>query len=211
MQVFPGKLLESTYPDPRNPDQILGRSEVERRREWIDQLEKELREGEQHPLTQMVKQCLQNEPARRPTTEQLLASLKGMREAIEGPYGNFSKLDAVRQVTMTRELVGRDIQMRRVTSELALRTGEVQQLRQQLEVGTQILYRGVLCTFTVDQVDLYYCSVLGNASTSLIPGLFVCNVEKHGKAWGQGYKFCTWALILEWVLPIQNLISRGSM
>ena len=135
MQVFPGKLLESTYPDPRNPDQILGRSEVERRREWIDLLEKEFRDGEQHPLTQMVKQCLQNEPARRPTTEQLLASLKEVRDTIEGPYGNVSKLDAVRQVTMTKELVGRDIQMRRVTSELALRTGEVQQLRQQLEVG----------------------------------------------------------------------------
>ena len=136
MQMFPGRLLESTYTDPGNPDQIFGRSEIERRRECINLLERELRGGEQHPLTQMVKQCLQNEPARRPTTEQLLSSLKGMQDAIEGPYGRFSKLDAVRQVTMTRELVGQDVQMRRVTSELVLRTEEVQRLQQRLEVGT---------------------------------------------------------------------------
>ena len=135
-QVFPGDLLESTYPDPNNSDIVLGRSEVERRREYIDLLEKELHDGEHHPLTQMVKQCLQNAPSRRPTTEQLMRSLEEVRVAIEGPYGKFSKLDAVRQVTMTRELVGRDVRMRTMTNQLEVKTEEVLQLRQQLEVGT---------------------------------------------------------------------------
>ena len=115
---------------------MLGRSEVERRREYIDLLEKELRDGEHHPLTQMVKQCLQNAPSRRPTTEQLMRSLEEVRVTIEGPYGKFSKLDAVRQVTMTRKLVGRDVRMRTMTNELEVKTEEVLQLRQQLEVST---------------------------------------------------------------------------
>ena len=139
IQVFPGDLLESTYPDPNNPEIVLGRSEVERRREYINQLEKELCDGENHLLTQMVKQCLQNAPSRRPTTEQLMRLLEETKHAVEGPYGKFSKLDAVRQVAMMRELVGRDIQMRRVTIELDTKREEVLQLRQQLEVGMHIL------------------------------------------------------------------------
>ena len=140
MQVFPEKLLESTYPDPNDPQRILAHSEVERRREYINLLEKELRDGENHPLTQMVKQCLQNDPSRRPTTEQLMRLLEETRNTtIEGPYGKFSKLDAVRQVAMTRELVGQDVQMRRVTSELEGKIEEVRQLRQQLEVGAHTI------------------------------------------------------------------------
>ena len=69
IQIFPGNLLESTYTDASNSEIVLGRSEVDRRREYINLLEKELRGGEQHPLTLMVKQCLQNAPTRRPTTE----------------------------------------------------------------------------------------------------------------------------------------------
>ena len=136
MQVYPDDLLESTYPDPNNPEVVLGRSEVERRREYINLLEKELLGGEQHPLTRMVKQCLQNAPSRRPTTEWLMTSLEEVRAAVEGPYGKFSKLDAVRQVMMTRELVGRDSQMKTMTDELEGKTEEILQLRQQLEVGT---------------------------------------------------------------------------
>ena len=52
--MFPRDLLESTYTDPNNLEVILGRSEVDRRREYIDLLEKEFRDGEHHPLTQLV-------------------------------------------------------------------------------------------------------------------------------------------------------------
>ena len=65
-----------------------------------------------------------------------MASLEEVRFATEGPYGKFSKLDAVRQVTITKELVGRDVQMRTMTNQLEVKTEETVQLRQQLEVGT---------------------------------------------------------------------------
>jgi hypothetical protein len=88
---------------------------------------------------QIVKQYLQNAPSRRPTTEQLMASLEEVRVATEGPYDEFSKLDAVRQVTITKELVGRDVRMRTMTNELEVKTEETIQLRQQLEVAGHIL------------------------------------------------------------------------
>ena len=53
--MFPGDLLESTYPDSDNQEIVLARSEVERRKQYINLLEKELRDGENHPLTLLVK------------------------------------------------------------------------------------------------------------------------------------------------------------
>ena len=56
-----------------------------------------------------------------------------MKATIEGPYGEFSKLDAVRQVAIMRALRGRDEDVRVKTDELAMKEGEIQQLQQQLE------------------------------------------------------------------------------
>ena len=80
MQVFPGTLLPPNYPDPDNPGRLVGRSEVERRTDYIQPLYKEL--GEQHPLVQLVCQCLHNVPAQRPSAEELLQQLEAqMKEA----------------------------------------------------------------------------------------------------------------------------------
>ena len=128
--MFPGDLLESTYPDPDNPEVVLGRSEVERRREYIDELEKELRDGEHHPLTQLIKQCLQNAPLRRPTTEQLVTELQGMRADIEGPCGTVARIDAIRQVVTMREILGRESDVREKTNELTTKDREILQLQQ---------------------------------------------------------------------------------
>ena len=65
----------------------MGRSEVERRRDYIELLEKELHDGDDHLLTQIVKQCLQNVPSRQPTTEQLVTELQQVRATTEGPCG----------------------------------------------------------------------------------------------------------------------------
>ena len=68
----------------------------------------------------MIKQCLQNSPSRRPTTEQLVADLQRVKNDIEGMYGELSKLDAVRQVVTVKTLKGRESE-------------EIHQLQQQLE------------------------------------------------------------------------------
>ena len=55
-----------------------------------------------------------------------------MKATTEGPYGEFTKLDAVKQVVMTSALRGRDEDVKVKTDELAAKDGEIQQLQQQL-------------------------------------------------------------------------------
>ena len=86
LQVFPGDLLSHTYPDPNNPDRLLGRSEFERRSEYISRLKMKLG-GQEHRLFGVVRECLANNPERRPTTSDLLSSLEevGSRDRGRSP------------------------------------------------------------------------------------------------------------------------------
>ena len=80
----------------------MARSEEERRGKYIEQLDCQLpRSGpnRQHPFVQLVKQCVKNEPSDRPTAEEVITLLEGMKANIEGPYGEVARADAVRQVS----------------------------------------------------------------------------------------------------------------
>ena len=96
MQAFPGTLLQYTYRDPENPRRLLGRTEVQRRDEYIKLLHKQL--GEQHPLVLLVKQCLDDEPSKRPSAQELLQQLEGMTDQIVDPYQHLTKLEAMRML-----------------------------------------------------------------------------------------------------------------
>ena len=96
MKVFPGCLLPYTYRDSENPRRRLARTEVQRRDEYIKLLHKQLRE--QHPLVLLVKQCLDDEPSERPSAQELLQQLGGMRVQIEDPYQHLTKLEAIRML-----------------------------------------------------------------------------------------------------------------
>ena len=130
--MFPGNLRHHTYPDPDNPDRLIGRSEVERRQPYFDQLEQMLLGG-RHPFVPFIKDCLHTSPSKRPTSEQLVTLLKEMKADIEGPYGELVKLDAVKQVTTAKLLHGKDADVREKTNELTVKDYEIQRLQQQLQ------------------------------------------------------------------------------
>ena len=97
MQVFPGTLLHYNYRDPRDPRRLIGRTEVQRRDEYIKLLHKQL--GEQHPLVLLVKQCLDDEPSERPSAQELLQQLEDIkRTQIADPYQHLTKLEAMRML-----------------------------------------------------------------------------------------------------------------
>ena len=129
-QVFPGDLLEPTYANPNNPEQLIARSEVERRGRFLDKLERE-----QHCCIQLIKDCLHNTPSRRPTAEQLVATLEGLRADIKGPCGAVARADAVRQVVMMKAFIGTQSAMREQTNELAAKDEVIRQLHHQIQVG----------------------------------------------------------------------------
>ena len=89
--------------------------------------------GGQHPCVLMTKQCLHNSPSRRPTTEQLVATLEGMRAGIEGPCGAVARADAMRQVVMMKVFREKDVEVREKLNQLATQDTEIQHLQQQLE------------------------------------------------------------------------------
>ena len=74
-QVFPSSLLPVTYyiSKDKGKRQLLGRTEVERRKEYFDML------GDQHPLTNLIEQCLDNEPEERPEATNIKTQLKELR------------------------------------------------------------------------------------------------------------------------------------
>ena len=94
----------------------------------------------------MVKQCLQNSPPRRPTTEQLVADLHRVKSDVEGTYGELAKLDAVRQVVTMKTLVGRETEVREKENEVLAKEEEIHQLQQQLE-ESHVCEAANLCSF----------------------------------------------------------------
>ena len=128
--MFPRDLLEHNYPDPNNSRQLLARSEVDRRGNYIEHLERKLLESAGYPLVGVVKQCLENIPEERPTAEQLVRVLEGMKEDIEGSCGELITMDAVRQVKTAMALK----KSREKVDELTAKEEEIQQLQLQLEV-----------------------------------------------------------------------------
>ncbi len=109
VQKFPGSLLPATYPNPDNIQEVRGRTEVERRGVYIEKL---THISENYPaLVELVMQCLHNNPCERPSTEELLTRLQGMRREVEGEYGGGAlRLDLAR-VRLAREVKAKDRMM----------------------------------------------------------------------------------------------------
>ena len=128
--MFPGDLLEPNYPDPNNPRQLLARSEADRRGNYFEHLERKLKESAGYPLVGVVKQCLENIPGERPTAENLVRVLEGLKGGIEGPCGELVVVDAVRQVKTAKALK----KSRENIDELSAKEEEIQRLQRQLEV-----------------------------------------------------------------------------
>ena len=104
---------------------------MNRRGDYFDRLERKLQESAGYPLVGVVKQCLENVPEERPTAEQLVTALEGMKGDIEGGYGELAIVDAVRQVRTMKALKSRSEDK---VNELTAKEEEIQQLQQQLEV-----------------------------------------------------------------------------
>ena len=136
--MFSEDLLEVDYSDPTKSNKPLHRSEVERRAKYFDQLEDKIVKGQHHPLAQLSKDCLKNNPWQRPSAEQLLAALEDMEEEVEGPYGEFTKLDAIRQVAAMKSLLERDIKVREKTKELRVISEKMRQLQKKLKQAEQV-------------------------------------------------------------------------
>ena len=153
--MFPGDLLEHNYPDTDSPGKLIGRSEVERRGEYFEQLERVLPGGQQHPFLQLTKDCLHNTPSERPTTEQLVTALEEMRDDTEGPYGELAKVGAVRQVMAVKAIKRSN---KEKINELTAKDEEIQQLQQQFEVN--VILPHIVMSVNHNMYIIFICRLL---------------------------------------------------
>ncbi len=97
-------LLPITYADPKNPGQVCGRTEVERREVYMKKLDDQFMEP--CPMViKMVTNCLHNSPEMRPSAEKILEGLQlihkesGKKDHVE----NLGKIFTLANVSQTKE------------------------------------------------------------------------------------------------------------
>ena len=106
----------STFVNPDNPNDIQARSELERRGEYIDFLEALI--GQVLPaLVDLIKQCLRNGSDQRPSTEQLLTRLQGMRVEVEGEYGSGTIQLDLMKARLSKEVKVKDRRIEELTQQ----------------------------------------------------------------------------------------------
>ena len=103
MQRFPGSLLPCTFDQPR--------TEVQRREQYIELLEALI--GVLYPnLVLLVRQCLQDIPDQRPSTDELLATLQRMKVEVERVFGSIQlfRVD-MEKLRLAKEVKTKDAQI----------------------------------------------------------------------------------------------------
>ena len=97
--------------------------------DYIQPLHEQL--GEQHPLLQLLCQCLHNNPAQRPSAEELLQQLETVRPQIERAYGKqHVKVEMAKlQVAMMSVLRTKETEMEEKDNEIEHLQQELQQIQ----------------------------------------------------------------------------------
>ena len=121
-QNFP-KPLAATYVDEN--DRIVGRSELERRSNYMREVTRQFREG--HPLVQMIQRCLKNRMRERPSIQQVMGWLEEARAEVQDGEYDANKL------SLAQLLHSRNQQQRLQIDQLQHQIRENRSLREQNE------------------------------------------------------------------------------
>ena len=158
-QMFPDPLA-AAYMDYSG--RIVGRTELERRGNYMQEVRKQFREG--HPLIQMIQRCLNNIIEERPTIQQVMGWLEEARAEVEDGEYDVNKL-SLAQLLQSRNL---HIQQQQWENHSLREQNDVQKATivslenqvQSLQAENAVLTQKV-CKFT-----LHYFSVYNKTASS---------------------------------------------
>ena len=102
LQVFPTELPGPTFTIEGIPE-VQARTEIERREKYFALLEEKIPNSQNHPLTVMARQCLDNAPSNRPEVSGILHTLQKIDFNTED-YEN-KQLNIVEAFTMLAQKV----------------------------------------------------------------------------------------------------------
>ena len=140
-QIFPKDLKPHNYRDPKTR-KIVGRSEIERRDQYIQAMQVAL--GEMHPIVKLTLDCLEYEPEDRPSAVDVLRRLKEVGRTIPQICAE-TKLELIRQISVKdkeikhiqeehqRQLSNKDAQIHLLHSSI----GELQEASECLKADFQ--------------------------------------------------------------------------
>ena len=97
-QTFPCNLLAPTYRDDTR--RLVARTELERRETYMRKVYNQL--SENHPLIEMIEQCLENSPEDRPSVQQVVQLLQLARAEIGANESDLNKLELVQALKEVR-------------------------------------------------------------------------------------------------------------
>ena len=120
-QTFP-RPLAAAYMDTRRT--MVGRTELERRDSYIQQIKNQLQEG--HPLIKMIQKCLSNLPGERPTAKDLFQFLEQARAKISDSEFSVSKLSLIQSLRQSTELLRKNEKL------VQQKSAEIASLNQQI-------------------------------------------------------------------------------
>ena len=100
-QTFP-KPLAATYVDEN--DRIVGRSELERRGNYMREVTRQFREG--HPLVKMIQRCLKNRMRERPSIQQVMGWLEEARAEVQDGEYDANKLSLAQLLHSRNQQIG---------------------------------------------------------------------------------------------------------
>ena len=134
-EVFPDDLQAANYFDPTTR-QLVARTEIERRIEYIQLLYRDL--GETHPLVRLVVHCLNYLPEDRHSAMEVLERLKTIQSQVPQEW-DMTKLELIRCIQQTRREVGTGevgVEHERQLSEKQAEVDEKQEQIDQLQEDT---------------------------------------------------------------------------
>ena len=138
---------EKEVPNPESPEQTITRSEAQRREQSLKEL------GETHPLSSLVKQCLEDDPSSRPRMSDVSREMEQYVISTPPPYASILQvMQEVEQVALLKdnitaltqtleakqaELDAKELEVEGVTQELAVKTKEVDACKEEVEAYKQ--------------------------------------------------------------------------
>ena len=106
-QTFPCNLLAHVYWE-KESNLLIARTELERRGEYMQKIYNQFRKD--HPLIQLIKGCLHNNPNMRPLIRDVLQLLEQARTEVRYEESDMNKLELIRALQIQpRNQVGRTV------------------------------------------------------------------------------------------------------
>ena len=128
-EIFPVPKA-ATYLNEQNI--TMGRSELERRSEYVEEIEAQL--GANHPLIELIKVCLDNVPNRRPTAESAIEYLEKAKTNIDEEDYDVNKLSLIQTLHHNSvQILSKDKQIKEQRQQNKQHKEEIEVLRSQIK------------------------------------------------------------------------------